>query len=71
MLLRQTSDVKNFPFFITLSESQQDVLSLKLLGVMKEDRRTPERLDVNSKVPYASHFQNCIFHSRLKRSSPA
>lgn len=36
---------------------------------MKADRRAPERLDVELKVPYASYFQICIFHSRLNRSS--
>lgn len=36
---------------------------------MKEDRRAPERLDVELKVPHASHFQICVFHSRLNRRS--
>lgn len=55
--------------FLVAQKSQQDELTPKLLGIMKEDRCAPERLDVELKVPYASHLQICIFHSRLNRSS--
>lgn len=71
MPLCQTSDVKNFPLLLSsvTQKSQQDVLTPKLLGIMRADRPAPERLDVELKVPYASHLQICIFHSRLNRSS--